>query len=48
MHWIGLDIHLRFSALCVLDSNGQIVEEKAIKAHPREVIKNAMGIPPTM
>ncbi len=36
-HFVGLDVHLRFTAVCILDANGRIVKEQAVKGHSPEV-----------
>lgn len=36
---IGLDVHLRSSALCILDSNGRVIRCESIKGHPRRVVE---------
>ena len=41
---IGLDVHERNSALCVLGDKGQIVERIAVRGHPRRVIERLRRI----
>jgi transposase len=36
---IGLDVHERNSALCIMTEKSEIVEEIAVRGHPREVLK---------
>lgn len=35
--WVGLDVGLKSTSLCVLDGEGQIVHQCAIKSHPVEL-----------
>jgi len=35
--FVGLDVHLRFTAACILDANGKIVKEESIVGHSEEV-----------
>jgi len=35
---IGLDVHQRSSALCILSPTGQVVKRESIKGHPRRVV----------
>jgi len=41
---IGLDVHERNSALCVLDSDGQIRERIAVRGHPRRMLERLKRI----
>ena len=36
-YFVGLDVHLRFTAVCILDPNGKIVKEESVKGHSEEV-----------
>ena len=38
-HFVGLDVHLRFTAVCILDANCKIVKEQIVKGHSPEVCK---------
>ena len=38
-YFVGLDVHLRFTAVCILDANGKIVKEESVKGHSPEVCK---------
>jgi len=35
---VGLDVHERSSAVCILDENGKKVKEHSVRGHPRRVI----------
>ena len=41
---VGLDVHERNSALCVLDENGKIVERFTVRGHPRKVLERLRRI----
>jgi transposase len=36
---VGIDVHLRSSAVCVLDENGKVVEELVVREDPRGVVE---------
>ncbi|MCK5134113.1 MAG: IS110 family transposase [Candidatus Sabulitectum sp.] len=38
-YFVGLDVHLRFTAVCILDANCKIVKEQIVKGHSPEVCK---------
>ncbi len=45
-YYVGMDVHLRFTAICILDVNGQIVKEESIAGHSEEVcnyLRRALG-----
>lgn len=35
--YVGLDIHLRFTAVCILDANGKVIKEQVVRGHSPEV-----------
>lgn len=41
---IGLDVHERNSALCVLDENGRISQRMAVRGHPRRMLERLRQI----
>ena len=38
-YFVGLDVHLRFTAVCILDANGKIVKEESVKGNSPKVCK---------
>ncbi len=36
-YYVGLDVHLRLTTVCILDSNGKIVKEHSVHGHSAEV-----------
>lgn len=38
-YFVGLDVHLRLTAVCILDANCKIVREQIVKGHSPEVCK---------
>lgn len=36
-YYVGLDVHARLTAICILDAQGQIVLEKTILGHVSKV-----------
>lgn len=38
MFYIGLDVHMRSSALCILDERGNVIEERTIRGDRRKAI----------
>jgi len=40
--YVGLDVHQRFSAVCILDKNGKVVNRMAIRGHRAKVVE-ALG-----
>lgn len=39
MYYVGLDVHLRWCALCILDQNGRVIKEHRLKGHWREMLE---------
>ena len=35
-YFVGLDVHLHFTAVCILDANGKIIKEASIVGHSEE------------
>lgn len=35
--FVGLDVHLRFTTVCILDSGGKVVKERSVRGHSEEV-----------
>lgn len=46
MRYIGLDVHQRMTAVCVLDDNGKVEKQFTIKGHWGKVFKALEEIPP--
>ena len=44
MHYVGLDVHLRQSSLCVLDTNGRKLFSRTVKGRWPEVVKELTKI----
>ena len=44
MYYIGLDVHQRSSALCILGPTGRTIKQEAIKGHPRRVVERLRQI----
>lgn len=42
MLYVGLDVHQRFSAVCILDEHGKVVKRMAIRGHCSKVVE-ALG-----
>ena len=38
MYSIGLDVHRRSTALCILGPKGRVVKRESIRGHPRKVV----------
>ena len=35
--WLGLDVGMKSTAVCVLDGDGKVVHQCAMKTHPTEI-----------
>jgi transposase len=46
MRYIGLDIHMRMTAICVLDDNGKLERQITIRGHWAKVFEALKKIPP--
>jgi transposase len=44
MFSVGIDVHLRSSAVCVLDERGAVVQEFVVRGDPRTLVERLRGI----
>jgi transposase len=45
MFYVGLDVHQRFSVMCILDENGKLVNRKTVRGHRSKVVDELRKLP---
>ena len=43
-HYIGLDVSLKTTQICIIDENGRIVKEKTAKTDPEDIYAAIISI----
>ena len=44
MYYVGLDVHQRSSAVCILDQNGKLVKQMQVRGHSSKVVELLGGL----
>ncbi|MFC7738901.1 hypothetical protein ACFQX4_24595, partial [Roseomonas sp. GCM10028921] len=43
-HFVGVDVSLELSSVCVVDATGQVVKEAKVPSEPAELVRFVQGL----
>lgn len=43
MHFVGMDVSKKLRSVCVIDADGEIVDERAVPTEPKEIVAFLRG-----